>query len=83
MIKLTMATMASVALAAVPEDKVTYLPQMENFTRYDVYSGLVPITGTEKKYHYMFVGSQGDPANDPLVVWFNGGPGCSSLSGFA
>lgn len=32
---------------------------------------------------YMFVESQSDPAHDPVVLWLNGGPGCSSMFGFA
>jgi carboxypeptidase C (cathepsin A) len=32
-----------------------------------------------KRIHYVFFHSQNDLSADPLIVWFTGGPGCSSL----
>jgi len=47
-----------------------------------MFSGYLDTTKPERKLHYMFLPSQNDPTKDPLVVWLNGGPGCSSLGGF-
>ena len=41
------------------------------------YSGYLLIPGA--KFHYVFYDSQRDPDNDPLILWLNGGPGCSSM----
>jgi carboxypeptidase C (cathepsin A) len=43
------------------------------------YSGYLNFS--KSAYHYTFFDSQRDPDNDPLVLWLNGGPGCSSLIG--
>jgi carboxypeptidase C (cathepsin A) len=47
-----------------------------------IYSGYLNTTDTKKKLHYVFLPSQNNPGEDPVVLWLNGGPGCSSLLGF-
>uniref|UniRef100_A0A8C0U8Y0 Carboxypeptidase n=1 Tax=Cyanistes caeruleus TaxID=156563 RepID=A0A8C0U8Y0_CYACU len=38
--------------------------------------------GPGKYLHYWFVEAQSNPQSSPLVLWLNGGPGCSSMEGF-
>ena len=47
-----------------------------------IYSGYLKTTDNLKKLHYVFLPSQNKPQEDPVVLWLNGGPGCSSLLGF-
>jgi len=62
-------------------DLVKSLPQMETFN-YGVYSGYFPIEGTNKSIYYLLTESQNDWKTDPLLIWSNGGPSCSSLLGW-
>jgi serine carboxypeptidase-like clade I len=45
------------------------------------YAGYIPV-GSLRHLYFYFVESQGDPTIDPVLLWLNGGPGCSSLDGF-
>lgn len=62
-------------------DEVSHLPGMAFKTTYRQWSGYLQAR-PGKFLHYWFVTSQRDPVKDPLVLWLNGGPGCSSLDGF-
>uniref|UniRef100_A0A1A8IXL0 Carboxypeptidase n=1 Tax=Nothobranchius kuhntae TaxID=321403 RepID=A0A1A8IXL0_NOTKU len=62
-------------------DEVTDLPGMTFKPSYRQWSGYLQ-AGPGKFLHYWFVTSQRDPTKDPVVLWLNGGPGCSSLDGF-
>ncbi|KAH7722453.1 Protein F41C3.5, partial [Aphelenchoides avenae] len=61
-------------------DEIVDLPGLSFKPNFKHYSGYLNASET-RFLHYWFVESQGSASKDPLVFWFNGGPGCSSMEG--
>ncbi|XP_033755700.1 lysosomal protective protein-like [Pecten maximus] len=59
------------------EDLIVSMPGLKTQPPWKQYSGYLNATGN-KKLHYWFLESQNNPHTDPVVLWMNGGPGCSS-----
>lgn len=78
----TIVGLATLAAAYPADDLVTKLDQMPDLS-FGMYSGYVAIPNSQKKLHYVATLSKGNPLTDPIIVWFNGGPGCSSMEGFS
>ncbi|OMO52391.1 Peptidase S10, serine carboxypeptidase [Corchorus olitorius] len=60
-------------------DKIVRLPGQPK-VGFQQFSGYVTVDNRKHKaLFYYFVEAETDPASKPLVLWLNGGPGCSSL----
>ena len=76
-----MVQMVRNVIAAPRGDEITGLPGWSQTLPSKQYSGYLDITPS-KHYHYWFVECENNPESAPVVLWLNGGPGCSSLIGF-
>eukprot|EP00118_Oscarella_pearsei_P016108 m.151064 g.151064 ORF g.151064 m.151064 type:complete len:461 (+) comp38566_c0_seq1:151-1533(+) len=77
------ATLIAFSKGAVFQDEVKDLPGWDGPLPSRQYSGYIPVNDLRSRFlHYWFVESEGNPSEDPLVLWLNGGPGCSSLLGY-
>ncbi|KAM3921342.1 lysosomal protective protein-like isoform 2-T2 [Leptodactylus fuscus] len=68
------------AEAAPEADEIIALPGINYQPSFRQFSGFLNGSGG-KHLHYWFVECESDPRSCPLVLWLNGGPGCSSLAG--
>ncbi|XP_065875905.1 serine carboxypeptidase 1-like isoform X1 [Euphorbia lathyris] len=66
--------------AAQKGSLITKIPGFNGKFPSNHYSGYVSFE--EKNLFYYFVVSERNPVKDPVVLWLNGGPGCSSFDGF-
>ncbi|VVA28551.1 PREDICTED: serine carboxypeptidase [Prunus dulcis] len=67
---------------SLPEaDKITSLPRQPHpQANFQQYAGYITVDEKQQRsLFYYFVEAETDPASKPLVLWFNGGPGCSSV----
>jgi carboxypeptidase C (cathepsin A) len=81
MARLLLLLLLGTAAAAPAGDRVAALPQWAGPLRSPHYSGYLD-GGAGRRTHYYLVESEANASSAPLVVWLNGGPGCSSLIGW-
>ncbi|KAL8029495.1 hypothetical protein ABFS82_14G225300 [Erythranthe guttata] len=61
-------------------DRIVELPGQPDDVDFDQYSGYVTVDPTAgRALFYYFVESPTNSSTNPLVLWLNGGPGCSSF----
>ncbi|KAL4857617.1 Serine carboxypeptidase-like 26 [Chlorella vulgaris] len=64
------------------QDRVSALPGAPAAPVVSIFSGYITVDEEAgRELFYVFVESSSKPRTDPLVLWLNGGPGCSSLGG--
>ncbi|KAL2539404.1 Serine carboxypeptidase-like 45 [Abeliophyllum distichum] len=60
-------------------DKITKLPGQPTL-QFQQFSGYVTVDDRKQRaLFYYFIEAEKDPSSKPLVLWLNGGPGCSSI----
>jgi len=77
---LTLTGLLGLAYAAREQDRVLSLPSAPPLLS-KWYSGYFSVAKT-RQLHYVFVESQNNVSTDPVMVWFAGGPGFSSMLPF-
>ncbi|KDP21661.1 hypothetical protein JCGZ_03332 [Jatropha curcas] len=61
---------------------ITSLPGYDGELPFNLESGYVGVENDTAQYFYLFAESQRNSAEDPILFWITGGPGCSSLRAF-
>eukprot|EP01063_Lacrimia_lanifica_P003914 TRINITY_DN1216_c0_g1_i1.p1 TRINITY_DN1216_c0_g1~~TRINITY_DN1216_c0_g1_i1.p1 ORF type:complete len:454 (+),score=159.68 TRINITY_DN1216_c0_g1_i1:49-1410(+) len=68
--------------SAALNDQITDLPGLAFEYKTKMFSGYIDVGAGKKMFYWHVESEQASQATDPLVMWTNGGPGCSGVSGF-
>lgn len=71
----------SAAFANQESDRITWLPGQPENVNFAQYSGYVTVDKSAgRALFYWLTESPSNPESKPLLLWLNGGPGCSSIA---